>query len=55
MFEPLARLAPKADALYKIRVKGLVDGDHRIRVQILSDEMQRPVTREESTLVYADR
>lgn len=55
VFEPLAKLAPKADALYKIRVQGLVDGDHRIRVQILSDEMQRPVTREESTLVYADR
>ena len=54
-FEPLARLAPKADALYKVRVQGLVDGDHRIRVQILSDEMQRPVTREESTLVYADQ
>jgi len=55
MFEPLARLAPKADALYKVRVQGAVEGDHRIRVQILSDEMQRPVTREERTLVYSDR
>ena len=54
-FEPMARLAPKADATYKVRAQAIAAGDHRIRVQILSAEMQQPVTREESTLVYSDQ
>jgi len=54
LFEPLPRLAPKADALYKIRVQGIGAGDQRIRVQLLSDEIRTPVTKEESTRVYAD-
>jgi len=55
VFEPLARLAPRADALFKIRVKGLQAGDQRIRVQVKSDDVQTPVTKEESTRVYADQ
>jgi hypothetical protein len=54
-FQPLERLAPKADAMYKIRVQGGTPGHHRIRVQIFSAEMQEPVTREESTLIYSDQ
>jgi len=54
IFQPLARLAPKADALYKVRVQGLQAGDQRIRVQVMSDEVQIPVTKEESTRVYSD-
>jgi uncharacterized repeat protein (TIGR01451 family) len=55
IFEPLPRLAPKADTTYRIRVEGVEPGDQRIRVQVQSDEMQAPVTKEESTRVYADR
>jgi hypothetical protein len=53
-FEGLARLAPKADTTYRIRVQGLQPGDLRIRVQLLTDEIRTPVTKEESTRVYAD-
>lgn len=53
-FESLARLAPKAETTYRVRVQGLRPGDLRIRVQLLTDEMQEPVTKEESTRVYAD-
>ncbi len=53
-FESLARLAPKADTTYRVRVQGLQPGDQRIRVQLLTDEMQEPVTKEESTRVYSD-
>lgn len=53
-FEGLARLAPKADSTYRVRVQGLQPGDLRTRVQLLTDEMQEPVTKEESTRVYAD-
>jgi len=53
-FEPLARLAPKADTTYRLRVQGLRAGDLRVQVQLKTDEMRTPVTKEESTHVYAD-
>jgi uncharacterized repeat protein (TIGR01451 family) len=53
-FESLAQLAPKAETTYRVRVQGLRPGDLRVRVQLLTDEMQEPVTKEESTRVYAD-
>jgi uncharacterized repeat protein (TIGR01451 family) len=54
VFEGLARLAPKAETVYHLRVKGLRPGDLRARFQLLTDDMQSPVTKEESTQVYAD-
>lgn len=54
IFEPLERLAPKADTTYRLRVQGLRAGDLRVQVQLKTDEMQTPVTKEESTHVYAD-
>jgi len=53
-FESLAQLAPKAETTYRVRVQGLQPGDLRFRVQLLTDEMQEPVTKEESTRVYAN-
>lgn len=53
-FESLARLAPKADTTYRVRVQGLQPGDLRVRVQMQTDEMQEPVTKEECTRVYKD-
>ena len=53
-FEGLERLAPKADTTYRVRVRGVQPGDQRFRVQVQSDEMESPVTKEESTRVYAD-
>jgi hypothetical protein len=54
VFDSLARLAPKADATYRVRVKGVRPGDLRVRFQLQSDEMQSPVTKEECTQVFAD-
>ena len=54
LFEGLARLAPKADTTYRIRVQGVRPGDLRTRIQLSTDEMQTPVLKEESTRVYAD-
>lgn len=53
-FQELSRLAPKADTTYRIRVQAVEAGDARIRVQLLTDEMKAPVTKEESTQIYAD-
>ena len=55
VFEPLARLAPQADTLYKIHARGTTPGDKRIQVQLMSDDVSQPVTKEESTHVYSDQ
>ena len=55
VFEPLPRLAPQGDILYKIHARGTTPGDKRIRVQCMSDDVSDPVTKEESTHVYSDQ
>jgi uncharacterized repeat protein (TIGR01451 family) len=54
-FEPLARLSPNEEVIYKVQAQGRQPGDQIIRVQVSSDEWPSPVTREESTRVYQDR
>jgi uncharacterized repeat protein (TIGR01451 family) len=54
-FEPLARLNPQEEVIYKVQVQGKQPGDHKISVQLASDEWPTPVIREESTRVYLDR
>lgn len=55
IFEPLARLNPREEIIYKVQVQARQPGDHIVRVQLSSDEWPTPVTREESTRVYQDR
>ena len=55
VFEPLRKLAPKADTTYHVKVQGVQAGDQRIRVQIVTDEVTTPITKEESTQVYGDQ
>lgn len=54
LFDSLVQLAPKGESAYRLRVKALKPGDLRTRFQLLTDDMQTPVTKEESTRVYAD-
>ncbi|MEI6240975.1 MAG: CARDB domain-containing protein [Planctomycetia bacterium] len=54
-FEPLARLAPTEEAIYRVRVRGHRAGDQRMQVQLTSDDHPSPITKEEITRVYADR
>ncbi|HEV3418390.1 MAG TPA: hypothetical protein VG056_16315 [Pirellulales bacterium] len=54
-FEPLARLAPKADATFRIRAQALQAGDLRVKVQLTTDETRQPITKESSTRVYSDQ
>ncbi len=54
LFESLPQLAPKSVAAFRVRAKGIRPGDLRVRCQLLTDEMQQPVVKEESTRVYAD-
>jgi uncharacterized repeat protein (TIGR01451 family) len=53
-FEPLPKLAPRADALFRVNVRGVAPGDLRFRARITSDGLTEPVLKEESTKVYGD-
>jgi uncharacterized repeat protein (TIGR01451 family) len=53
--DPLARLGPGEEAVYKLRVQGLDAGPQRVQVQLQTAEVPLAVTREEITRVYADR
>ncbi|MFM7244378.1 MAG: hypothetical protein ACKO40_09430, partial [Planctomycetaceae bacterium] len=55
VFDPLARLAPAEEAVYRVRVRGRREGDQRVQVQLTSDDQPAPITKEEITRVYADR
>jgi uncharacterized repeat protein (TIGR01451 family) len=55
VFDPLAKLAPSEEAIYRIRVRGRREGDQRMQVQLSSDDHPAPITKEEITRVYADR
>jgi uncharacterized repeat protein (TIGR01451 family) len=49
---PIAQLPPRGVALFRVRCQGRKSGDWRFRVQVSSDQQQRPVSKEESTRVY---
>lgn len=53
-FDPIGRLAPGEKAVFKVAARGVRAGDSRVRVQILSDELRNPITKEERTVVHAD-
>jgi uncharacterized repeat protein (TIGR01451 family) len=55
VFEPLDQLPPKGEAKFYLTVDGLQAGDHRVAVRLTSDEIEEPVTKEESTRVYSDQ
>lgn len=55
VFEPLARLAPTEEAVFRVQARGRRAGDQRMQVQVTSADHQTPVTKEEVTRVYADR
>ena len=54
IFEPLPKLAPRADIIYRVNVRGIAPGDLRFRARIKADGLTNPVLREESTKVYGD-
>jgi uncharacterized repeat protein (TIGR01451 family) len=51
-FAPLASLAPKAKAEWRVVVKALQAGDVRFAVEMTSDQLTRPVRETEATNLY---
>jgi uncharacterized repeat protein (TIGR01451 family) len=54
-FEPVAKLAPRGDAVFRIRVKALAPGDVRFKAQVTSVNLPEPVVQVESTQIYSDQ
>jgi uncharacterized repeat protein (TIGR01451 family) len=54
IFEPLPRLAPKADVVYRVFVRGTGPGDLRFRACVQAEGLSQPLVREETTKVYSD-
>jgi uncharacterized repeat protein (TIGR01451 family) len=54
VFDPLPKLAPRADAIYRVTVKALAPGDVRFKAQITSTNLVEPVIEMESTRIYED-
>jgi uncharacterized repeat protein (TIGR01451 family) len=54
IFEPLPKLAAKADVQFKVLVRAVKPGDWRFRVWMSCDHMPKPIFEDESTQVYSD-
>ncbi len=52
-FDAISDLAPKTEAVFKVKVKGVGTGDVRFKAVMTSKHLTAPVTKEESTRVYA--
>ena len=55
VFPPRNQLAAGDEAKYRMRVRGVAPGTHLVKAVVVSDGATVPVTKEESTLVYADQ
>lgn len=51
-FQPLPSLAPRAQAVWQVKTKGIKAGDVRFHVEMTTDQLGRPVNETEATQVY---
>ena len=51
-FAPLPKLAPQDSAVWEVVTKAIQAGDVRFKVQMTSDQLQRPVEETEATTLY---
>ena len=54
LFKSLDQVAPGGQAVFKIHVKGIEEGSHRMKVRMTGGGLTEPVVREEVTKVYSD-
>lgn len=54
VFEALPKLAPRADAIYRVNVKAVAPGSVRFKAQLTSTNLQEPVIEQEATRIYDD-
>ena len=54
-FQPKAQLGPGQEFQYRVRVRGTTAGTHIAKAVVVSDQSSVPVTKEDTTRVYADQ
>lgn len=54
VFQSLPRLAPRADAVFKVTVTAVAKGDARFKTSLTTASLVEPVTKVEVTKVYAE-
>jgi uncharacterized repeat protein (TIGR01451 family) len=54
VFEPIERLSPRADAIFRINVKAMEQGTVRFKIQMTSTNLVEPVIKMEATRIYSD-
>ncbi|WP_417731751.1 hypothetical protein [Rosistilla oblonga] len=54
-FAPLPRMTAQDEHTFHITVKGVATGTHVLKAILTSEQSRVPVTKEESTMVYADQ
>ncbi|MAI34063.1 MAG: hypothetical protein CMM07_20640 [Rhodopirellula sp.] len=54
-FQPKAQLAPGQEFKYRVRARGTSAGTHIVKAVVVSDHSPVPVTKEDTTRVYADQ
>jgi len=54
IYKALPQLAPGQQAIFRVHVKGAVEGTHRLRAKVTSDALEEPLLMEEATKFYAD-
>lgn len=54
VFEMIDKLAPRADAIFRINVKAMDPGIGRFKIQVSSASITDPVMKEEATRIYTD-
>ncbi len=53
-FKPLGQLAPGQESIFRVQVKGLQDGNHRVKARVTSDSLTDPLVQEQPTKFYSD-
>lgn len=54
MFSPIDELAPKTEAVYRLKMKAVAAGDVRFTASLTSKHLTTPVTKTESTRVFGE-
>ena len=54
VFEPLGKLTPKADVLFKVTCTATAKGDARFKAQLGAAGLVEPLVKQESTKIYED-
>jgi uncharacterized repeat protein (TIGR01451 family) len=51
-FETIPQLGAKTEHVYRLIARCQMEGDHRLNVQVISDDLRSAITKEESTRVF---